>query len=78
MRTNDRINDCGSSRDSWRGGERTWRMERQLANGTEFLIGAELGGYDPAMRDDALMKMDRADQLREKYQRCADRRDRAG
>jgi len=40
--------------------------------------GAYLGGYDPAMRDDALMKMDRADQLREKYQRCADRRDRAG
>jgi len=53
-------------------------MERQLANGTEFLIGAYLGGYDPAMRDDALMKMNRADQLREKYKRCADRRDRAG
>ena len=65
MRTNDRINDCESSRNRRCGSNRTWRMECQLANGAESLIGAELGVYDPVVRDDALMKMNRADQLRE-------------
>ena len=65
MSKNDRINDCESSRDRRRGRNRTWRMECQLAYGTESLIGAQLGVYDPVVRNDALMKVNRADQLRE-------------
>ena len=38
-------------------------MECQLANGAEFLVGAELGGYDPVVRDDALIRCPRTRRL---------------
>jgi hypothetical protein len=52
-------------------------MECQLADGTESLIGAQLGGCDSVVRSDALMKVNRADQLREEHQHSAHRRNRA-
>jgi len=65
LRANNGISGCWSSRNSRRGRDRTRRMECQLANGALPLIGAERGVYDPMMRDNVLMKMDRAEQLRE-------------
>src|SRR5713101_8096500 len=61
LRTDDSVSGCRSSRECWGGRDRTWRMECQLANGAESLIGAERGVYDPVMRNEALMKMNRAD-----------------
>ena len=66
-----------STRDGRCRRDRARRMQRELTNGTESRVGAELRDYDPAARSRAFMKMCRANRLRHEYQRRAENRDRA-
>ena len=52
-------------------------MQRELTNGTESRVGAELRDSNPVAPSRALMKMSRANRLRHEYQRRAEDRDRA-
>ncbi len=52
-------------------------MQRELTNGTETRVGAELRDYDTVARSRALMKMSRANRLRHEYQSRAEDCDRA-